>query len=227
MSALHEAAAAVTGDFITELQAATPGGPDDPVVEEVEQQPEEPVSLELGEPVPDEIEALLAEEPEPEPEPAEVEPEEPEYFSDESEKLRVELRRKEKRLAFLEEQQVKQNLSAWRQEAQKYFPFADADNLAGRSRREILARAKAEHEIAKRGAETVLSQVDKVVDERVKVQLAAEVEKAKAAWGTPTNGPGLPQVTAGEVADVQKEIASARTLQERIMLKLRHGQLSI
>jgi hypothetical protein len=237
MSAVSSAAADVTGDFIAELQDATPGGPDDPVEETPEAEPEtteeatEDEDL-LSPALPPEIEAMFAEDDDPEPEDDDPEPAaEVDYVGldeqDAEDELRQRLHKAEKRARFLEEQQIKSSLTGWRKEAGKYFPLADIDQISGRSKREVFRQARSEHDIARRGADKVAAKYEAAIDRIVEERVKERESQMESAWGRPTSGPGQAPAEAAQKADELREINEAPTLADRITLKMRKGLLQI
>lgn len=219
-SAAAAAAAAVIEDVQAEVQAEHQA-----VEQPAEQEPLEATVGSYDPELPAEVAALLEDD-----EPAEQEPaaEAEDYWGaaevdDDVERLRRENAELRKRQEFLEKQTQIQRRKDVKTEIETYFPFADAETIsqAASSRREALRIAKEQHTQAKRGADKVLAHVDALVDEKV-----AEREKAlQEKWGQPIGGPGEAVSNIAAKADVNAGIQNARTLHERILAKMRAGQV--
>lgn len=225
MSASEAAAAALIEDVQAEAAAEQP-------VEEPEAEAE---AVEEAAPVgsydpelPADISALLDDEPEEEPDPTVDDSGFTAEFDEDVEKLRKENAKLRKRQEFLEKQTAIQAKQGVKAEIEQYFPLADATLIAeaASSRREALRMAKEQHTQAKRGADAVAAHYEQNIEKLVAERIAEKEKQLHAQWGKPIGGPGEVPIAAGERAQVQEEIQSARTLHERVLAKIRTGQLA-
>jgi len=133
----------------------------------------------------------------------------------------------EKRNAWLEAQNIRQNEAKWQAEAIKFYPLAEPFIKAGKikadSRRAYAREAKAVHEamkpfISERFLEPLKAAL---ADKEGKAKEEAQ-EEQKAAWGKPMTGPNQVPVTA-ERAGKKESIANQHrnnrgpTLQQEIL----------
>jgi hypothetical protein len=133
-----------------------------------------------------------------------------------------------KRTQFLEKQNLKALRPQWETEITQYFPLADAKEIAGEatSRRAALQAASEQHSTAKRGAEKIAAHYEVNIEKIVEERIAQEREKLHAQWGNPIGGPGVAPVVQGDRAAKSAEVQQARTLHERLLAKMRNGDLA-
>ena len=175
------------------------------------------------------IEDLLEPEPEPEPEftyQPEAEEEPTWDDDDEKRKLKSELAKLQKKVAWESEQRIKASEKNWREEAARRFPLADVDEIKATSRRQMLAKAAEQHARYDKKLKPITSAL-----EALKAQAVAEVkaearQQAEEAWGKPTAGPAVPTVQSGE-EDAALARGNFRTFQERTLALIKSGKLQI
>lgn len=114
-----------------------------------------------------------------------------------------------KKLEWTEAQKAKVEMAKWRQEAEKFFPYAHLDSIAATSRRGFLREARAQHEANK---SLIAPHVEAL--KAKEAALRAEIEqKVKAelaeAWGKPNLGGG-PSGAPVEAAAASDELDRAR-----------------
>lgn len=212
MSTAFEAAAEAANTLLVEDVV------DDEATDEVEQPEASAVDTEVvqheAEPLPDELREEL-ETPdfgaEAEAEIEAVEEQYSEYEDEQTVELRKKLVAAEKKAAFLEQQRLKTEQPRWKQEAEKYFPYADLDSIDATSRRGFLRAAKAEHESVAAKVEKAVAAKLGVFDpeaEREKIR-AEEKARLEEAWGSPTVNTAQAPTEARENAEaVDKAIQS-------------------
>lgn len=219
----HEAAAGLLEEVASEADVAT--------VDETVEQPETP-EYEFPSFAADTegIEDLLEPEPEPEPEftyQPEAEEEEPVWDDDdEKRKLKSELAKLQKKVAWESEQRVKVSEKNWREEASRRFPLADVAEINATSRRQMLAKAAEQHTRYAKKLEPFTEALELLKSQAVaEVKAEARVQAAEA-WGRPTSGPSVPVVNNSE-EDEKLARGNYRTFQERTLAMLKAGKYNI
>ena len=114
---------------------------------------------------------------------------EDEYEDPEKEKLRKQLLKAQKKLAWAEEQKAKASQKAWADEARKYFQFSNPDLIQAKSRRAFLKQAQAQHEAVAKVAKPVFDQLEELKAKAKEEALAEARAEAAQRWGSPITGP--------------------------------------
>lgn len=174
---------------------------------------------------------FLEDDDEPEPPAAPVEEEEevePEWDEDPAAaKLRRDLAKANKQLAWEREQRVTQSRKVWKAEAERRFPLADVDNISRDSRRATLKAAAEQQQKMEKKLGPTLREIDEL---RAKVLDEARQEgraDAEQAWGKPAFGaPAATEVQAVEDAERFKPSAH-KSLLALTTAKLKAGILEI
>lgn len=174
---------------------------------------------------------FLEDDDEPEPPAAPVEEEEevePEWDEDPAaSKLRKDLAKANKQLAWEREQRVTASRKNWNAEAERRFPLADVENIQADSRRATLRAAAAQQQKMEKKLGPTLREIDEL---RAKVLEEARQEGrgiAEEAWGKPAFGaPAATEVQAVEDAERFKPSAH-KSLLALTTAKLKAGILEI
>lgn len=226
---MSNAAAAIAGELLAEAQAE--GGladADEPTPDlEPTEEPEAEASLDDGE-LPADIEALLAEDDEPDPEEDdEVPAAEGEWEYQDIEQERIRAHKAEKKAAHLEKQLLVGQRKDWQKEIAQHFKYADPKIAeTATSRRDALKQAKAEHDLALRGADATKAYYEENLDKIIAERVAEAEAKVKATWGVPIEGPGQAPAVQSDRAASEEEIRNATSLHERLKLKIQNGLLN-
>ncbi len=238
MTTDREAALAEVYDIFADPSVEAPSeeasSSDDSAAEEetpqkAEQQEEEEFNLDPE--VPDEIRALVDEpdfEAEAEEElEASVEEEWDEEGEEYTDPRLAEERKKrvaaEKKAAHYENLRVKDARKSWEEEAEKFYPLADAKKIDATSRRGFLRTAKNQHEAMKpfvlKGIETYKAELQADFDKK----LAEKQAELEAAWGKPLAGSAqTPAVGPGKKQDIDAAWKKSPAAGIRAMLE--HGE---
>lgn len=174
---------------------------------------------------------FLEDDDEPEPEPVfvqEPEEEEPEWDEDPAaSKLRKDLAKANKQLAWEREQRITSSRKNWKQEAERRFPLADVDSIQADSRRATLKAAATSQAKMEKKLGPILQKVDQLRGE-VLVEARQEARaEAQTAWGKPSFGaPAVEDTKAAEDAQKYKPSAYKR-LEDLTLAKLKGGVLDI
>lgn len=113
----------------------------------------------------------------------------------EKKKLLKALRAAEKKAEFYETKRVEAEQGKWKDEAEKYFPYADTTQIKATSRRGFLRAAKEQHEAKKTEVASVEARIRPKVEAQIAADLRAQIEaevraelkeQAAQAWGSPT-----------------------------------------
>lgn len=211
MSDVAQAVAGTVADLFGGPAEAEPQGPNSPAAAPEAQDAAPEVDLpELTSSLPDDLAEFL-DEPDFDDEPAvslsEDEFVDPEELARENAKLR-------KRLEWTEAQKAKVEMTKWREEAEKFFPYAHLDSINATSRRGFLREARAQHEANKSliapHVEALKAKEDALraeIEQKVKAELAE-------AWGKPNlgGGPSGAPIEAAAASDDLERARNSRNL---------------
>lgn len=128
----------------------------------------------------------------------------------------------EKKVAWMEQQQLIQARARWVEKDAQYFPLVNAEEIAAKSssRREFARLAKAENDRLK-------PLVEKFVEaERAKVAQTGQQQQAELAeaWGKPTAGPGYVPAEAIETMEQIQKIRKAGSFLDATRARLGLGR---
>lgn len=224
-SAATEAAAGLVDDLVGAEQAAE-------VPQEAAQAAEQTketvdtVEFDLAPELPDDLQMEMAG---PDPEAYEVEPvyqddteDDDEYEDPAVTAERNKRKALEKKVAWMEEQQLLQARARWVEKDAQYFPLVNAEEIAAKasSRREFARLAKAENDRLKPLVEKF------VAAEREKVAQTGQAQQAELAeaWGKPTAGPGYVPAEALETAAQIEKIRKAGSFLDATRARLGLGR---
>ena len=205
---MSEAAAAAAADMLAEAGATdAQEEPEGAVGQETEAEDMD----ELDPEIPDELAALVEDD---EPDFTEAEEEEPDYQPEDDEEyddpaVKAERNKRialEKKVRWLEEQKLKNDRKRWVEKDARFFPWANAEDIASRasSRKQFAQMMKAENERIKK-----LPAVQKILAERGKTEI-------KEQWGTPSAGPGLVPTQASDAKTQMERARATGSLKEQI-----------
>lgn len=217
----HEAALAAVNEMIETEGVEAPATEQEPAsgteapAAEGEETPTQEAEQEftLDPEVPEEIRALV-EEPDFEAEAEEeIEAEEEDWVEGEEQYVDPQLQEErkkrialEKKLAYVEQQRVKDARKTWEQEAAKFYPLANVKKIDATSRRAFLRAAKQAHDDNKLFVLAAIEDKKKELEaerEQIRAEVRAELE---AAWGRPISGSSQVQAAA---PDQQRKIDKA------------------
>lgn len=220
----RQAAAALIGDVADELTSEQPA-PE--AAETTTSEAPEPSTWQADT---SGLDFLEDEDDEPEPPTIVEEPEEEEPEWDEdpaAAKLRKDLAKANKQLAWERDQRVTQSRKQWKAEAERRFPLADVDSITKDSRRATLKAAAEQQAKMEKKLGPTLREIDEL---RAKVLDEARQQgrqEAAEAWGKPAFGaPAATEVQAVEDAERFKPSAH-KSLLALTTAKLKAGILEI
>ncbi len=229
-NAAQEAAAGLVEDM-----AGAPEAPQDPETVAVQEEVEAPIDFDLTASLPPDLEEELAEpdfsyDDEPEPsfaQASEAEAEEDEYEDEAVTAEKMKRRALEKKIAWMEGEQLKQNRTRWIEKDLPHFPaLASFPNIAkdiantSTSRRDFGRKALEQNKIL---AEGMKGYVEKVVGNVDKQKAQQQAELAEA-WGSPTTGPGWVPSEAAQHAESVQKIRKAGSLLDATRARLGMGR---
>ena len=154
---------------------------------------------------------------------------EPEWDEDPAAtKLRKDLAKANKQLAWEREQRITSSRKNWRQEAERRFPLADVDSIRKADRRRATLKAAAAQQAKmEKKLGPILQRVDQLRGEVLTEARQEARAEAAQAWGAPSVGaPSGEQAQAVEDAAKYKPSAYKR-LEDLTLAKLKGGVLDI
>ena len=150
-----------------------------------------------------------------------------EYDDPEKEKLRKQLAKAQKKLAWAEEQKVKAARKGWEAEARKYFQFSNPDLIDAKSRRAFLKQAQAQHQAVAKVAKPVFDQLAEIKQKAKEEGLAQARAEAAQRWGSPISGPQ----SAHNLEDTQtlkrERLQQGQNLAKVLRGKLQRGEVNL
>lgn len=210
-----------------EAQEAPASEPTEPAAETSPEAPQEAEEEVLPEEVPDEIKDIWETPDFEEEAEAEVRAEAPEeeevYEDEETATLRKELKAAQKKIAWQEEQKLKESAPRWKKEALKYTPYCEPfiEEIAAKatSRRGLLREAKRVNDVVEAWANERFTKPSEEQLEAIREELRAEVKaEATAAWGEPTVTPAGVPAEASEARQKLEELRNAGAPLEKLIL---------
>ena len=152
---------------------------------------------------------------------------EDEYDDPEKEKLRKQLAKAQKKLAWAEEQKAKASRKAWEDEARRYFQFSNPDLIQAKSRRQFLKQAQAQHEAVAKVAKPVFDQLADLKQKAKEEALAEARAEAAQRWGSPITGPQANISTQNTQTIQRQRLEAGQSLATRLKARMRNGEVNI